>query len=148
MAHNKKHSLGSTGDHDITSLDSLNALISGGQILDATGDIMTGSLVISGGSLTVDGQVKNSATPFNTTPISGGYSITTEDAGQILYVSNGPITLNQSPISGEHIWINNEGTINVVISGGTNTINGLSTQILPKDSTYHLHYNDKEWRAI
>jgi hypothetical protein len=83
-----------------------------------------------------------------TADISAQYTTATDDSSQVIYVSNGPVIMNQSPASGEHLWINNEGSVNVLLSGGVNTIKGKQTQTLPVDSTYHLHFNDKEWRVI
>jgi hypothetical protein len=116
------------------------------------GDLLTYSQAISAWTNTndidVSGYIRGSALNYSTK--TANYTTTATDGGTVVYISGGPtITLNQSPIDGEHMWIaNDDTTLSSVISGGVNTIQRETTQVIPPDSVFHLHYKNNNWRAI
>jgi len=109
-------------------------------------------LVVKGGvgvvgNTNVGGYVRSSALRYSTKTTN--YTTTITDGGTIVYISSGiTLTLNQTPIDGEHLWICNEGSVDSVIDGGENTIQRETTQVIPPDSVFHLHYKNNNWRAI
>lgn len=107
-------------------------------------DLLTYSQSLSAWSNTSVSDITLPVLSYSTTT-----TLTTDDGGKVVYVSGGPVIMNQTPQDGEHVWINNVSASNVVISGGAYTINELSTQTVTPKSTYHLHYTTLyEWRAI
>ena len=76
-----------------------------------------------------------------------GYNASSSDAGKVLYIT-GDIQLNQTPQSGEHLWIKNEGSTSADINGVAYLIEGLATQSIGAGSSYHLHFNGTQWSVI
>lgn len=111
----------------------------------------------SGNFLTWDanGKIVDSGEKFSsktieseTESVSGTYTLTYDNAGQVFYTVGGTVILNQSPVQDEHLWIKNNGVLTTILSGGAYDIEDNNTKLLqPKDSN-HLHFNNSIWNEI
>jgi hypothetical protein len=125
-----------TGD---AYIETLTPSLSGNYLTwDSTGKLVNGGTNPSAGTLSSTTEV-----------ISGGYTVTSSDFGNVLYAAtSGTITLPSSPTTDAHMWIKNKTSSSITINGNGNNIEEESTNVITAKASIHIHFDGTEWWVI
>lgn len=133
-----------TWDNELFPIDSgVNIQYLRSDVDDISANYATISYVdnLSGGSKYLDSSSYD---------ISGSITLTDDDMGEVIYLENSNLSVNMKldPEKDNHVWLKNISGNSIQINGNGNNIEGLSSQTLDKNNSYHLHYNGLGWYVI